>query len=436
MRRRLYFTVIFGLALLCLATSMCFSQKLVKCVLINKANDSVVPNALIEVIDLNKTLLAGPKGAFEFSAPAGTKKVTFVITAIGVKEKVEYALTSAAIEKVYVYVTATRLEDFTLHYLSPYTIMKKAVALIPQNNSNSNYFCFAHYRQYQKVNGRFQNLFEADPVIMFQIKEKEKHLDAEEAFAARHSRLSDFRRNNVCDETIAIGYLLEENPVYHLYHSSLFPGKFDNYSFEFDSAANDDEYKINYYSDVSIDIHGVSNYYSLDYHGESYEYGSVVVEKGSFAIKSLTRRSYRFPNFRYPKNNNYLLPDRKYTVVFVDGKLDVSYEKIEDKWFLKSINHTYHNEYYDAFSGKKSYDVNDMFELTMDSVSKYVEDEYVKRFYPKLVIEKKPFDKVFWDNDNFPFHFVPKDTVWNDLMLSGPVDGQFEKNGKLAMSKK
>jgi hypothetical protein len=404
--------------------SVCHSQIPVRCILINKSDSTLIRNALVHIIEVDKQIVTNQNGEFEFTRSSGTQMVTMAITAIGIKDRISYKLTFENPEKVYVDVKATSLDDVTFQYLSPHDIVEKAVKLIPQNNVNKSYFGYSRYRQYQKQNGRFQNLFEANPIVMFQVSNARKYLSAHESFATRSNRQSQFRSSKVSDDKIHIGELLKENPIYHLDGSSLFPSKLSTYFFEFDSTSEDDEYRINYRSNYSSEIHGWENYHLLDYHGESYEVGKIVIDKSTFAFKSINRRSFRYPDYHYPKNNNFLHPNLKFYAEFVDANLNISFTKSEQGWYLKDINHMYTMEYYDTYAQKKTYVISDIYELTFDSISRKVDYVYVKNFFPKL-LNNGAYDVMADDELNFPYYFFPKKVVWDDLRQDGQVGNDF-----------
>ncbi len=418
------FLIVVAFFFLSLRPSVCHSQVLVRCILINKSDSTLIRNALVDIVEVNKQIVTNQNGEFVFTSPSGTKRVTFAITAIGVKDKISYELTFEKIERVYVNVKATNLDDVTIKYLSPRDIVEKAVKLISENNVNKSYFGFAHYRQYQKQNAHFQNLFEANPIVMFQVTDEMKYLSAHEAFAARSNRQSQFRSNKVSDGKIHIGALLKENPIYHLDGSSLFPSKLSTYFFEFDTTCGDEEYCINYRSNYSSETHGWENYHLLDYHGESYEVGKVVIDKSTLAFKQINRHSFRYPDYHYPNNNNCLHPDLKFYAEFVDAILHITFRKSEQGWYLKDIDHMYTMEYYDMFSQKKTYEICDIFELTFDSISRNVDQMYVQKFFPELM-NGGTYNRAAEEALNFPFYFFPKKVVWDDLNQDGPVEDQF-----------
>ncbi len=400
------------------------SQVLVKCILINKADSTLIPNALINLVEYNKQIVTNQNGEFEFVVPQDAVNVKLSITAIGVRERVQHKLTFVRPEKVYVNVSTTNLDGVTIRYLSPYEIVKKAVSVINENYACKSYFGHAHYRQYQKQNGSFQNLFEANPIIMFQIDSKNKYLTASEAFAARFNRQSLYKSNKVSDDQIHIAELLKENPIYHIDRSSILPSKLCSYFFQFDSISADNEYRINYHSNYSSETHGWDNYHLQDYTGESYEIGQLIIDKSTLAFKSIHRHAYRYPNYHYPKNNNFLRPSLKFYVEFVDAILNISFFQSNDSWYLKDINHMYTLEYYDVYTSKKTYEISEAYELTFDSVSSSIEYTYHNKFFPKLLNTATYTDSMKEALD-FTYYFFPKNKVWLHLSKDGPVESQF-----------
>jgi hypothetical protein len=315
-------------------------------ILINKLYSTVIPFAAVRVAEIDKAMLTDAKGAFMFDVPSNISNITLNISAIGCKTTVTYTRPFNKAEQVYIDLLPNALTDVAIKGLSAEDVVRKAVASIPANYADSSYFSYSLYRYYEQVNGKFINLIEAEPVVMFRLSKDSKEIKANEAFAVKQVRRSRLRpiingESNKED----LQWLMSENPVYHLSFSSLLPGKLNKYSFAFDTANKTNDYIITYTCmQSSSETHGAP-YVGDGFYGESWEKGRLIIDRNSFAIKQVLRSSFRNPQYMYPKYNNFVLPDCKYTEELVDAQLEVNYEQVNDKWYVKSIYHRYANDY-------------------------------------------------------------------------------------------
>ena len=79
--------------------------------------------------------------------------------------------------------------------------------------------------------------------------------------------------------------LLNTNPIYILSVSSLNPNAFSYYKFNFDTLNKSDDYVIKYKCiNFSSEDHGVTNYRSINWIGESWEEGTFIIDSKSFAV--------------------------------------------------------------------------------------------------------------------------------------------------------
>ena len=404
-------------------------------ILINKLDSTIIPFAALRIPEIDKATLTDAKGAFTFDIPTEINKITLNISAIGCKTTVTYARPYNKAEQVYIDLLPNALNDVAIKGLSAEDVVRKAVASIPANYADSSYFSYSLYRYYEQVNGKFINLIEAEPVVMFRLSKDSKEISANEAFViknVRRSRLRPIINGESNKEDLPM--IMSENPVYHLSVGALAPHKLSNYSFSFDTGSHSADYVVNYIcKDFSSDTHKMLTVIG-SFFGESWEKGKLIIDRGSFAIKQCQRTTIRYPEYTYPRNNNFLLPDRKYTAELVDAELEVNYEQVNSKWYVKSIYHRYANDYFTTgpMGGKKAYTINDAFEWESMALSKYTTKDVVDMFAATDPFKKMNFayDKHFWDEVAFPFHFYSKDSVYHDLERNGPIEEQFYAESK------
>lgn len=82
-----------------------------------------------------------------------------------------------------------------------------------------------------------------------------------------------------------------------------------------------------------------------NFRGESWEKGTITIEKESFTITKIEKNSYRNKEYNYLKNNNYVLSERKFTAEFVSGNLVAEYVSINGKYYLNKLLHQFTNDF-------------------------------------------------------------------------------------------
>lgn len=409
-------------------------------VLINTRDSAAIPFAVIKLVETDVTVLGDDKGAFSFTVPANTALLTFRVSVVGYKTTIQHKPVYKEGERVYLEVGAYDLKEAEIRGESAEEIIRKAIAAIPDNYVSTSYFDFTSYRQYQRINGLFVNLIEANPVLMVKLKKEDKKLTATEGLAIRQLRRSRYMPNKVnpCEyRDNNINYVLWQNPVYYLASSALAPDKLHKYRFHFDTTVKTDDYVINYVSlRFSSDKHGIIYFKNPEvYAGEAQEIGTITIDRKTLAFKRIQRTALRNPNFSYYTMPNVLLPDRKYCDELVKGELTNEYECTDGKWHTKSISYAYTNDYFIMGTNRKDYTITDVFELRSDSTSRYVPEELVTEFYPKLrLYGQYTYNKDFWEGFDLPFNFHSRDAVFTDLYKTGSAD-QFETEGKYVKGK-
>lgn len=408
------------------------AQSFFKGVILNKLDSTVIPYAAVTAKESGSATLTDINGAFHFALPKNTKQITLSIAAIGSKTEVTFQAPFNKTELIYLDIYANPLNEVAIKALSAEEIVKIAVASIPQNYADSNYFDYSFYRRYQKLNGRFVNLYEAAHVVMFRLIKDKSRITANEAYAVNQLRRSEQNHNimNVQEDNPAD--LLLENPVYHLQASSLNPDKFNDFIFNFDTTHKSKDYVITYYSNnFTSDHHGFGDYDLRDLKQEAYETGEMVIDRETYAIKKIHRKSLRHKDYHYkflfPQNNRVLYRNHYYYFEFVDGDLEAVYAQHNGKWYLDKICRQYTNEFILGGFETKEYSINDNFEWQSDSVSRYTTGDFVNKFFPRMSTAIHNYDTSYWIRDNHPFYYSGKEAIYKDLLKDGPIDKQFYK---------
>lgn len=424
--RRCIFLAVLSL----LARKDMHAQTIFRGVLFNQLDSSVIPHAAVSIKETGVTVVSNEKGEFQSAIPAGVQQVTLAITAIGIKTNLIYKAPFKKTEKIYLDISASMLNEVAIKGLSAEDVVRIAVASIPTNYADSSYFDQSFYRRYQHVNGRYVNLFEATPTVMFRLTKDKRKITSREAYAVIQLRRTKYYPNisNAMEDNPAD--LVELNPVYHLDASSLDPRKFTSYRFSFDTAHKSKDYVIKYVcNEYSTDHHGVPDYDARDLKGETWETGELVIERTSFAIKKIHRFSHRHKDYRYryfpPQNNKLVYNNRPYYFEFIGGDMVAEYALRNGKWYLSKIVRQYTDEFYWMGFESLEYGITDNFEWYSDSVSRYTTGDYVDRFYPKMATAIHHYDTAYWQHDKFPFHYADKNTLINDLLKDGPLTKQF-----------
>ena len=420
-------------ALLCMVIfwQRAFGQEVLKGQLLNKADSTPVPFAAILAKEINRDVLANENGEFSFSLPGKISRVTLQISAIGCNATIVLTSPFHKTERIYVDVATNPLNEVARRGLSAGEIVRKAVKSIPDNYADSSYFCFSYYRRYQKLNNRYVNLYEAQPAVMFRLNRAKTAITSIEAFAVKDVRSSKFYPNisNVIEDNPE--YLLLENPVYHLQASSLWPDRLSEYVYSFDTTTKSQDYVINYTSNnFSSETHGILDYADRDLKGEIGETGQLVIDRESFAIKKYHRIALRHDDYIYhflpPQNNKVSYGYHEYFFEFRDADLFAEYEPINGRWYLKHLTHRYRNDFYIPVFNTKDCSIEDFFEWSAHSDSRYVTKDFVDKFYPVVTRPKYDYDRFYWDYINFPFYYASKESVYKDLERDGPVEDQFK----------
>ncbi len=374
-------------------------------------DSTAIAYASITIIETRQTASTDHDGRFEFTLPKQFRHLTIEITAIGIRRKQRINLHNGD-HLIYLRLQENNLQDFVFHELKPLSIVRRAVALIPENYADRNHVIYSFYREYSSVNDQYCNLIESRLAVLFRLDKTEKLITSNEAFA-----LLALRRSKITILENFLGHPIDDffytNPVYNLDAASLKPGLLDDYIYTMVSDTGS-EYIISYKSHFSTERHGIRNW--AIHIGESKEEGLLHIDKSSFAITRYERKAIRNPRYAYPLNDNFVLPRRIYYGEFCDAHLIVRYRKNSGRWYLDRKYYTYSNDFFSVASGTKEFTIRHYFEWFADSTSRYVTDDIRNNFYEKLSL---PFMHFYSNRDDWnevpDFFFVAPDVVLGKL---------------------
>jgi hypothetical protein len=414
--------------------SLAFSQTSFKGKLVNKQDSTPVSYAIIRSLNLGSFTQTNMDGEFKFNLPENLKTLKFEISAIGLRDTITVKRTHKVVEIIYIDRPLLSLTPVTIKGLSAKETVKLAVDMIPTNYSDSSFAAFSFYRQYEKVNDTFKNLIESQAVILFKLSLVNNRFKPDYGFDVEQMRRSvfknviadmDYYQNDIAD-------LLSEDPVYNLLYGALNPNAFNFYTFNFDTINKTDDFVIKYScKEYTSETHGVGNIRDNDWYGEGTEEGRFVIDRKTYAFKKIERTAVRNKNFNYPKNNNLLLPSRKYYEEFVDGNLVTEYDQVNGKWFLTKICHAFTNEYFLGMTAKKAFTITEAYEWYADSVTHFITSDMTNKFFIDTYLPSCNYiyNKDLWNKPLRPFYFYRKEDVYRDLEKKSPIEEQFEKNG-------
>lgn len=417
------------------AATSTFGQNNLKCILLDSKDSTVIQFAVVKLSEISRNTLTNHNGEFSFQLPDNLKELHFEISALGIRDTIMFNPKYNGIEKIYANKTQFNLKAVSVVGLSAKEIVLKAISLIPVNYTDSSFASFSFFRHYEKVNGKFKNLIEAQAVVMFKVSTSNNLFTTKNAFAIQQMRRSDFFYDIADFKYGRDGFstLLEQEPVYNLASSSLAPVALYDYSMHFDTINKSDDYIIQYTCEAfSSDNHGIDNIAENRFLGECRESGTIVIDRNSFAFKKVERNSFRNKGFLYPKNNNWLRPSLNYYMNFIDGKLISEYTQVGGKWFLKRICREYTHEYYKAGLNSKEFTITEINEWYADSVTHFITADLIGKFYSSVDLPScsYSYNKSKWSQLTHPFYFFNKQDIYVDIEKRGPIEQQFFSNGK------
>ena len=264
------------------------------------------------------------------------------------------------------------------------------------------------------------------------IKNEKNKLGCDEAFGLQKIRRTRY--------TIAIDQyydhalydVFKQNPVYHHDYSLLTPYFLRHGDFYIDSTSSDSTWVISYsLRGITGENHGVDNYSSEEFYGEADESGYYIINKDDYAILKIVREAKRDPKYEYPKNNNFLMPDLKYTGEFDEGYLEINYLYLNGKYFVKNIFHAHTNSFTHVATNQEVYQITDYSEWTCDSIGYFIDDVLMQQLntYENNEFVKYTYHPEQWEQLP-PFFFVKQETVLNDIKKRGDLNTLFMNGGK------
>ncbi|HOY31950.1 MAG TPA: hypothetical protein PKW80_08740 [Bacteroidales bacterium] len=421
-------------ALLTILSVSVSGQNLFRGILLSRQDSTVIPFAIVKLAETGDYVQTDNNGEFKFEIPPDKTVLHLEISTLGFHETIVHKPAFNRTEKIYVEQTPLLLNPVEVEGLNAEEIVKKAVLQIPANYTDSSFAAFSFYRQYEKINGEFMNLIEAQVVVSFITNNVKNNPTSDYGFAIEQMRRSNYSYviDDLQYDDNDFSAMLRQNPVYHLTESSLNPNAFSFYKFSFDTLVeNTDDYHIRYVcNEFSSEMHGVSNLREVGWRGESREEGMLTIDRETFAFKKIERKAFRNPWYHYPKNNNYLLPSKRYYEEFVDGDLVAEYQQEKGKWFLTSLCHSYTNEFNNSSTTKKEFTITEVFEWYCDSISHYISTGLSGKFFKDTPLPIKPYtyNESQWDKPLPAFRFFNKEDVYRDLEQETPLEKQFNKN--------
>ncbi|MBX2905551.1 MAG: hypothetical protein KF744_05900 [Taibaiella sp.] len=409
-----------------------YGQEKVRLVIANAVDSGIIANAQVVVLPEGGVYVANAEGRLTIPLAKHGSQIRLAVSCIGVRDTVSIVVAGNRLNWVLVSVSAQSLSDFVLHSLSAEEVVRKAVAMIPENYANTPYFCYSSYRQYQRMDSTYTNLVEGKPVVMMNISQAKGRLSRKEAYANRIARRTYFVKQPANAYDVNIADLFPEDPVYNLTEKSLEPGHFSGYTFSFDTLlGNDTFYVIKYRSpDFCSDRHGIGNPGS-PFPGEAWEEGRVIVDRRSFAIRRVTRNAHRYKSYNYPRYNNFLLPDRLYYMEFVEGSFVAEYKQMGERWYTDKLLYKFTNDYFG--SGRQilpGVRITYFYEWQADSFSRYTGDDYASRFYKEMYMWPQTYEPSEWVVNRQPYILTDSAVLFNDLAKRGALEDQFRRNVK------
>jgi hypothetical protein len=358
-------------------------------------------------------------------------KIYLGISFIGYKGQIEFYTNGISEKKIYLDKQSFGLQEAKIKGLSAKEIMLSVVKQIPNNYVDSSFLLLGNFRQYHRVNGKYKNLIEAQMGIANKIYKRENELKTKESFAIIQLRRSNYYYpidDYVSDD---IQDLMFENPVYYLMRNSLNPRAFDDYEFHFDTSSflSKREYVIQYRNkSLPSERHSIDGYENGFFSGEAFEEGSFVVDKETFALIEIERRSIRNPSYHYPQNNNYVMPNKKYTIEFGGAHLKIKFEKRNSKYVVKEMYHQFSHDFFDAYMGTKRFTISEFFEWNTVLQTKVLPKELENDFYETtaLSISEYKYEPEAWKQLQFESFYVSKEKLYEDIGRTIPLETQFQ----------
>lgn len=428
------YRLIYVLLLLIFNINSSYSQSGYRAIILETESNQPIIDALI-ICDNNIDFTTSDStGAFQFSFSEKTKHLNLEISTLTCRHNITVNTNNNNItDTIHVICAPFKLDEVIITYNDPKQIVLNAIERIPQNYMDSTFALNAFYRHYQNVNGNYTNLTEAQSTTLFRISQKRTALVADEAVAVQAIRRSD--RSLLPDEFHGDDYkdMLYQNPIYHLFTSSLDPEKVEDCKYYISPLSNDTNWVIYYIAkNYSSENHGISGFYPNDFYGEADETGTYVINKNSLAFLSIERKALRNHKYDYPKYNNFLYPDNNYTGEFIDGYLLVTYVEENGIYYPKQILHSYTNEFFASITYERAYRISDYFEWFAGKPTTIISKETMQKFIDYRSI-RESFARYYPEQWFLPIpdiKLIFRKELIDALEKEDLLENQYLKNGK------
>lgn len=398
----------------------------------NKETQSPIPDAFIRIDEIGAMITSDSAGFFSFYGNEETELHTLDIYSLGCHRNTEAVFHSGNIDTITLLCAPVDLEAVQVNYYDPKVIVRKAVEKISENYPDSNFAVPAFYRQYQQVNGKYQNLIESGSTVLFRVEAtrtgKIAALSADEAFGVNairtskwHFNISDLHDDDYVD-------LMEQNPVYHLNKSSFTNEMIDAGHFVISPASNDSVWVISYsIKNVSSENHGIQNFNELNLYGEADETGILIIDKATSAFITIERRAVRNDGYDYPKYNNFLQPGMEYTIGFKNAYLLIDFERQGERWYPLRILHSYTNDFFTTATNTRAYVISDYYEWYAGNPYWVLDPATFSQLekYSTIFKTGAEYNATDWEVTLPGFYFEQANKVISDLESDGPLLQQF-----------
>ncbi len=398
--------------------------------IINSADGNPIANCVIHTID--KSIITTSDSAGKFNITISTNgEVAILVSSLNCHINARMLAPSENFPPIYVYCPPVNLPVVEIFYQDAYTIVQTAFSRIPELYIDSSYVAYGFYRNYKKINNLFKELTECKVATAMRIDTVDKQLNCNEAYGIRQIRrtlytipIADFYDYQLAD-------LFKQNLVYHNEFAPFGVSLFPYGEFSIDSSSTDSTWVISYkLRRFSGENHGVDNYTPRMFPGEAYESGFITINKADFAIVKLIRESIRNQKYQYPEYNNFIMPDLKYTGWFEEGYLELTYEKLNEKYLLKNIFHAYTNSFVHVPTNMRDYIITDYSEWNCDSIGFIIDQTLLTQMeaYQNNEIIKYTYNESDWET-TFPWFFVKQETVLAEISRRGNLPQLFTAGG-------
>lgn len=308
------------------------------------------------------------------------------------------SLKTTSFNTIYLACGNKTLKQFNVKNTSAKSIILRAIDSIGSCFYDSNYVANTHYINYQKINNRICNEVEAKFYTLYNLQKVKNTLSPTSInFAIDSLNVQNkFNCEIEADEDLLNVFL--QNPIYFLSKGMLNKKIIDNYTFNFDTVlSNDLVYVINYQNKkFTTDNHGIANYFESGLSEEGIESGKLYIDRKTFGIHRVERDAFRNNGYLYTNNNNFLLPNRKFYIEFVSGKLVIYFNYFNHKLVVQNLFYSYTNNYFrSAIGGDASYTITNFYEVVNTNTSRTISNFFIDKF------ESKP--KFYFSENRYPF---------------------------------